>query len=163
MGTKAATKKHTAPPSAAAEIPGGTDNTDLAFETKHYEDGTSATGVAPLPETSPSGAPVVGTSEALDKAPEASPVQPPKRHKRTKAEMQAAADAERLARLDPIEAMAEGIKRFDDQIANARANQELAETTLRELVRGKEEFLAEAKAKVDEFVIRATRALGLTE
>jgi len=35
-----------------------------AYETKHYADGSVVTGIAPLPEESPTGAPVLATADA---------------------------------------------------------------------------------------------------
>ena len=81
--------------------------------------------------------------------------------KRTKAQIKEEAEKERIARLDPVEAMEEELKALDAKIDIARVNQELADTTVRELVSQREQYVARKKAEIDEIVIRAARALKL--
>lgn len=81
--------------------------------------------------------------------------------KRTRAQIAEDAEKARIAKLDPVEAMEEELKALDLKIDMARVNQELANTTVRELVSQREQYVARKKAEIDEIVIRAAKALKL--
>jgi putative hemolysin len=66
-----------------------------------------------------------------------------------------------LSRVPRQSVTEEELKALDLKIDMARVNQELANTTVRELVSQREQYVARKKAEIDEIVIRAAKALKL--
>ncbi len=81
--------------------------------------------------------------------------------RRSKAQIEAEAEAARIARLDPIEARVEGRRRLQSILQEAEDNFELAQKTRDDARQDIEEFDAASKAKVGEFIAKARAELGL--